>query len=99
MNDFDFCKSRLNEIVTLTAAPDELEAKVKDFMTKRMPIEPVHRQKLRAWAQADLAEQEAMIGSGKTLPLGMLSGINHRMAMLQTVIREIDAVPASAKTD
>jgi hypothetical protein len=96
MNDFDFCKARLDEIDAMMDPPDKLVAKVQDFMRKRMPAEPAHRQKLQAWAQADLGVLEASIGGGKVLPLGVLSGTNRRMAMLQTVIGEIEAFDTSS---
>jgi hypothetical protein len=43
MNDLEFCKAGLQEIVA-RAAPDRLVAKVNESMTKRMLVEPLHRQ-------------------------------------------------------
>jgi hypothetical protein len=67
MNDLEFCKAGLEEIVA-RAAPDRLVAKVNELMTKRMPVEPLHRQGLLAWAQAEQSKAEALIAGGKTVP-------------------------------
>jgi hypothetical protein len=94
MNDLEFCEIQVEQIVTLYQAPDQIVAKVNELMTKRMPVERLHRRALRDWAQAEQSKAEALIASGKTVPLETMSNANRRMAMLQTVISAIEKFDA-----
>jgi hypothetical protein len=86
----DFFKAQFEQFVALKAL-DQIMSAVGEFLAVRMPGEELVRRGLLDWAKADLAEQQALIASGKILPLATLSNAICRIAMLRSVTREIEA--------
>jgi hypothetical protein len=95
MRDLEFCKQRLREIAEHSTVT-ELQSKVKHFLKLRLPASNDERAAFKSWAIAELATLETVPGSGmsKIVSTNKLAVTSRRMAMLQTVISEIETAEA-----
>ena len=95
MNDLDFCKTGLEEIVERKSTEKPL-IEVQQFMAHRMPEEAADRVALKAWAEAELTKlEERAPGDGVTkIGTAPIAETGRRMSMLQTVMREIEVFDA-----
>jgi hypothetical protein len=92
MTDLRFCRQQLEEIVEYTTV-GSLQANVEKFLRVRMPSAAGERAALGSWAMSELAKLEVTPGSGTTKPLftAYAAAAGRRIAMLQTVVNEIEA--------
>jgi hypothetical protein len=98
MNDVEFCKRRLGEIAEHGTVSD-LQSQVKSFLKARLPASADQRAVLKSWANAELTRLEGVPGTGmsKVVATHNLALTSRRMAVLQTVIAEIEAAEFEAK--
>jgi hypothetical protein len=92
MNDLDFCKIRLEELIDQTASSEKLLVKVREFVAHRMPEDAVDRADLKMWAETELTKLEERTSGGGAAQIGRatLAKIGRRKLMLQTVILDLD---------